>query len=101
LLPQLSSLREALTPIPVLADRNGNGVEQILIPYRLCEEVDGTQLHRSYGHGDVAKAGHQNDRQSDIDACKIRLQLEAAGPGQPDIEHQACRSIGQFDVKEI
>jgi hypothetical protein len=101
LLLQLGKVCGFLAPVLVLSEGNRNSIKQILIPYRFGEEIDCAQLHAPHAHGNVAKAGHQNNGEADVDACQMLLELQAAGARQPDIEHQTRRSIRQFDLEKI
>ena len=56
--PQQSNLRALPASVLVYSNRRGNGVNQILIPYRFGEEVDRASLHTFHGHGNIAVAGH-------------------------------------------
>jgi len=101
LLLQLRQVRAVVAPIDVFSDRGGDRIEKILIPYRLGEKIDRPQLHASYRHGNVAKGGHQDHRDSDIDFRQVLLQLQATRAGQSDIEHQTRRGVRQFNLQEV
>src|SRR6202167_4848696 len=72
-LSQLANLRDLLPPALVDLNRCSHRVKQVLVPHGLREEVDRASLHALHGHGDIAKAGYQNDRQSDVETRQMGL----------------------------
>src|SRR5262249_26492646 len=63
-----------------------------LIVERLRQEVDRTRPHRAYDGGDVAVARDEHDRQVTAAGRERLIELEAALPGHPDVEHEAARA---------
>src|SRR5690242_16830068 len=53
-LPESGQLRLIFPPCTIARETELDGVEEILIPERLGQELDGTSLHRLHGHRDVA-----------------------------------------------
>ena len=90
-----------LAPFPVALERDGDGVEQILIAERLDQEIDGPGFHRPHRHRHVAVPGDEDDRYVDIRLGELGLKVEPAALRQPDIEHKTARHIGQLGLQQL
>src|ERR1700704_6363580 len=57
----------------IALDRVSNGVEQILLAERLRQKLHRAGFHGPDGHGDVAVAGEEDDRQRRVGLGKLLL----------------------------
>lgn len=89
----------AARPIPI--DRDGDRVQHVLIAERLGQKIERAGLHGLDTHGNVAVTGHEDDRHAIAQGDQLRLQIEAAGSGQPDIQNQAARAIRQGGGEQV
>src|SRR5215470_13309380 len=89
------------TPLTVSRHPNLDRIEQLLVAERLGQKLDGSRLHRPHAHGDVAVTGDEDDRQMDIGAEEIALEVEPAQAGQPDIEHKATWHVRPIALQEF
>src|SRR5262249_55212693 len=90
-----------LPAYPVARKAELDGVKQILVAERLCEELDGAPLHRLNRHGNIAMSRDEDNRKVSFGSGEFLLEVEAALTGQPDIEHQAHRSGGWFGLQKV
>src|SRR4029450_10447835 len=63
------------------------GMEEGLIPERVGEELDGTALHRSHGHRNVAVRCDEDDRELPVRRSELALKLETASPREYHPQH--------------
>src|SRR5206468_2794538 len=77
----------------ITIDRVANGVEEVLLAKRLGKKLDGTRLHGADRHGNVAVPGEEDDGQRHVRVGKFLLKVEAAQPGEADVEHETSWSM--------
>ena len=89
-------------PTGTIASEAGlDGVEEVLITERFCEELYGTALHRLHGHRDVAMRCDEDDRHLPVRRGKVALKLKAASPRHSNVEHQASRAVREVGIQKI
>jgi len=74
-----------------------DGIEEVLIAERFCQELYGAALHCLDGHRDVAMRCDEDDRHVPVRRREVALKLKAASSRHSNIEHQtggAVRSVG-------
>jgi hypothetical protein len=90
-----------LAACTVSGEPNIHSVQEILVPERLREELDGACLHRLHTHRDVAMSGHEDDRESDARRGEIALKIQSALTRQSHIEDETSSAIGRFATEKI
>src|SRR5262245_2990545 len=81
-------------PSGTIASQSGfNGLNEILITERLCQELDGAALHRLHGHRDVGVRCDEDNRHLPICRGKVALKLKTASPWHSHVEDQASRTV--------
>src|SRR5262245_6268244 len=91
-----SKLRNRLFPSPPSAvplERQLNGVQQILLPHWLGEELYCPSLHGSDRHRNITVPGDENDRNLNTVLGQLGLKIESAELRQSDIQHEAAGHI--------
>src|SRR5262245_6554944 len=78
-----------------------NGIEQILLPERLREELHRAGLHRPDRHPYVTMPRHENDRDGEIHARELVLKIESADTRHSDIQYEAARRIRLAALQEL
>jgi hypothetical protein len=76
-------------------------VDQVLITERLGQELNGTAFHRLHRHRDVTVSRYEDDRYFDIRLRELALKIQAAPPGQSNVEDEAGGAVGAFGFEEI
>jgi hypothetical protein len=66
-----------------------NRIEKILFAEWFGQEFDRARLHGTYCHRDIAESANENDWQMSIGLCKVRLKVEPADTGQPNVKNEA------------
>src|SRR5215472_6212867 len=78
-------------PTGTIASEAGlNGVKQILIAERLCEELYSAALHCLHSH-----------RYVPVRSSKIALKLKTASPRHSDVEYEASRPLRRIGLEKI
>ena len=78
-----------------------DGIKEVLITERLCEELYGTALHRLYGHRNVAMRRDEDSRHLPVRRGKVALKLKTASPRHSNVEHQASRAVWRGSIEKI
>src|SRR5688572_17727962 len=78
------------TVLRVSCDRTRHGLEKHWSIHWLREEIDRPRLHRPNPLGYVAVSGQEHDGQRILRHRQSFLEIQAARPGQLDIEHEAA-----------
>ena len=86
---------------PVAFDCRGDGIQHVLVAEWLGQEVDGSGLHRPDRHRDIPVTRHENDRNANIGLRQLGLKVEAAQPGQPDVEDQAAGNVRKLALQKL
>jgi hypothetical protein len=89
--PHLCPRRPFLSGGGIAANGGLNGIQEILIPERFRQEVNGARGHGVDRHLDIAVPCDANDRNPNIGAKELTLQIQPAGAGQTNIEDEATR----------
>ena len=99
----LSALRDSvvLAACAVSSEPHVYGVQKILIPERLRQELDGARLHRLHGHRNVSMSGDEDDRERHARRGKIALKFQPAPSRHSHVENQACRAIGRLGFRKL
>jgi len=66
------------SPVAIALKRRGDRIQHVLIAKRLGQKIDRAGFHGLDRHGDVAVAGHEYDRNSDVRLGELGLEIEAA-----------------------
>src|ERR1700733_10816142 len=90
-----------LTPSTIASKADLDRVYQVLITERLGQELNGTAFHRLHGHRDVTVPRYADDRDLDIRLRKLALKIQAARPGQPNVEDEAGGTGRAFGFEEV
>src|SRR5262249_4215867 len=85
----------------ISGNRMLHGVEKRLVVERFRKEVHRPRLHSAYGHGNVAMAGDEDDRDVIAGSLEDLLQLEAALTRHSDIEQETARAVIVAPVEEL
>src|SRR5215472_1476357 len=73
-------------PTGTIASEAGlNGVKQILITERLCEELYSATLHRLHGHRHVGVRCDEDDRHLPVRSSKVALKLTDSRRAKPSL----------------
>src|SRR5258708_37570212 len=99
--PQLRELLLVLSPAAIALERRGDRMQHVLIAKRLGQKIDRAGFHGLDGHGYIAVAGHEYDRNMDIRLGELGLEIEPAYSRQSDVEHEAARHVGKVASQEI
>jgi len=91
----------ALPAVAILRQRELNGVEKILIAKRLGQKLDGSRLHRAYGHRNVSVGRDEDDRHLDIGTRKFLLEIQTAHSRQADIQDKTAGDFGLLRIQEL
>src|ERR1700722_4882512 len=89
------------TPSTIASKAELDRVDQVLITERLGQELNGTAFHRLHGHRDVAVPRYEDDRDLDIRLRKFALNIQAARPGQSNVEDEAGGTGRAFGFEEV
>src|SRR5262245_46010212 len=85
----------------VLLERLLHDRDRLAVAERLLDEVDCSFLDRGDRRPHVAVGGDEDDRNVDLVALEVLLQLEAAHAGETQVEHQAPGSAGLIGSDEL
>jgi len=89
-------------PTGTIASEAGlNGVKQILITERLCEELYRTALHCLHSHRYIGVRCHEDDRYLPVCSSKLALKLKAASPRHSHVEYQASRPLWRIGLEKV
>ncbi len=91
----------SFAPNTIASKANLDRVDQVLVAERLGQELNGTALHRLHAHRDVTVRRYEDDWNLDIGHLKLALKIQAARPGQPDIEDEANGTFRDFRFAEL
>src|SRR5262245_27328513 len=89
--PEVSQCAFPLPTGTIASEAGLNGVKQILITERLCEELYSAALHRLHGHRHVGVRCDEDDRHLPVRSSKVALKLKTASPG---ILTSSTRQVG-------
>ncbi len=78
MLPQRRDFSFALAPAPIAIQRDLNRIQKILIAKWFGKKLDGSRLHGSHRHRDVAMRSDKDDRNADVTLGQFLLEIEAA-----------------------
>src|SRR5262249_18796878 len=92
-LPERSQCPLALSTVAIASEAGIDGVKQILITEWLCEELQGTALHRLHRHRHVGVRCDENDRHLPVCSGKLALKLKTTSPRHPHIEYEASNQL--------
>src|SRR5262249_39784012 len=98
---QLLCLLLLLAPCAIAVERNSNRVQEILLAYRLCEELDRSGLHGPYRHGDVAMARYENNWRFDLRLGQLGLKVEPAQSRHSHVQYETAHIIGRLALEEF
>src|SRR5438093_1801896 len=87
--------------LPVDLERLPDPVEEKLAADRLLEEVDRAGAHGARGGRHVAVAADHDDGKLRLAGDELVLEVDAAQPGHPEVDHEAPRSTAVLRLKEI
>ena len=99
--PQVRKPLLFCAPFAIALDRRSNRIQHILIAKRLGQKIDCSSLHGFDRHGDVAMAGHEYDGDVNGGFGQLGLEVEAAQPGQSDVEHQTARHVRKLGSQQL
>ena len=74
--------------------------EEGLLIDRLGEELDGPGLHCPHGHGDVALASQEDDRDLEVGVLQLLLEIEPRHVREPHVKDQATWAVWPFVAQE-
>jgi hypothetical protein len=77
------------------------GVQKVLVPEGLSQELDRARFHRLHSHRDIPMSGDENDRRPRTNGGQITLKFQPAPPRQPYIQHKTRRAIFWFSIQEF
>src|SRR5262245_3264148 len=81
-------------PSSAIAGESGfDGLNEVLITERLCQELDGTALHRLHGHRDVGVRCDKDNRHLPICRGKVALKLKTTSPRHSHVEYEASWAV--------
>src|SRR5215469_11868879 len=86
-LPERSQRPIALPSGTIPSEPGLDGVKELLITERLCEELHGAALHRLHGHRHIGVCGDEDDRELSVCRGELALKLQTASPWQSHVEH--------------
>src|SRR5260370_34786764 len=89
--PQLRELLLVLSPAAIALERRGDRMQHVLIAKRLGQKIDRAGFHGLDGHGYIAVAGHEYDRNMDIRLGELGLEIEPAYSRQSDAGRGCAR----------
>src|SRR5882724_7013546 len=78
-----------------------NRIQQILIPKRLSEELDGTRFQGSDGHRNVPMRGDEDYGDTHAQFCQLSLEIKSTHLRQPDIKNQAIWIGGAWFFEKL
>src|ERR1700677_3040003 len=90
-----------LSPSAITRKAELNRFEQLLIPKRLCQELDGAAFHRLHRHRNVAMPRDEDDRELRIRPGELALKIKAALPRQSYVEHQAGGALRGSGLEKV
>src|SRR5215475_11863784 len=99
--PERSHCPFTLTTGTIASEAGLNGVEQILITERLCEELYSAALHRLHGHRHVGVRRNEDDRHLPVRSSKVALKLKTASLRHSDVEYEASRPLRWIGLEKI
>src|SRR5260370_26526172 len=97
----LRELLFVLSQGAIAREGRGDRMQHVLIAKRLGQKIDRAGFHGLDGHGYIAVAGHEYDRNMDIRLGELGLEIEPAYSRQSDVEHEAARHVGKVASPEI
>src|SRR5215469_5416418 len=92
-LPKCSQRSIALPPSTIASESGLDGLNEILISERFCQELYGTTFHRLHGHRDVGVRCDENDRHLPVRRGKVTLKFKTASSRHSHVEYQASRAV--------
>jgi len=100
-LPQHCNFRFSLTSGPIPLQRDLNRIQQILIAEWLSEEFNGSRLHGSHRHRDIAVRGDKDDRNRNVSFSQFLLEVEPTCPWEPNVEDEATGYIRTLGLQKL
>src|SRR5215475_16205559 len=85
----------------IASEASLDGVKKVLITERLCQELQGTALHRLHRHRHVGVRCDEDDRYLAVCSGKLALKLKTASPRHPHIEYEASRALWAFGPEKL
>src|SRR5215813_12639922 len=78
-----------------------NGIEQILFPDRLRQELCSTGFHRPHAHRDIGMTREKNNRNIRARVGDPFLKIQPAEPGHPYVEDEAGWPVDMCAAEEF
>src|SRR4029453_16931385 len=78
-----------------------DGIEQVLIPEWLGQELDGSSLHRLHAHRDIAMRRDENDGQFAVCRGQRALEVESTRARHSHVDDQASRAVRQVGPEKV
>ena len=91
--PQIGELSLVLKPGAITAECCLYRIEQILVTQRFGQEFDGTGLHCSHRHRNIAVTGNKDDRNGIVFPCQLLLEVEPTQAGESDVGDDTARPL--------
>src|SRR4029077_8030981 len=87
---ELHALRSAGSQVSAAVERPLDTIQELLVVEGFLEEVDRPSLHGADGGWHASVAGEEDDGNIGSSLAQRRLEIQAARPGQPNIQHETC-----------
>src|SRR5262245_4948910 len=85
----------------VAFERLLNGIEQILFPHGLRQELYSTGFHRPHAHRDIGMTREKNNRNIRARVGHPFLKIQPAKSGHPYVEHEAGWPVVMWAAEEF
>src|SRR6516164_10425497 len=88
-LPERGQGSITLTSSTIASESGLDGLNEVLVSERFCQELYGTTFHRLHGHWDVGVCCDENDRHLPVRRGKVTLKFKTASSRHSHVEYQA------------
>ena len=88
-------------PQPISLDGGYHRIKHFLMLEWLRQKIDRTPLHGANRHGNIAVSSHYDNGQTNTSFAQPSLELQSIHVGQPDVDYDTPRLIGEARIQKI
>jgi hypothetical protein len=78
-----------------------NGIQQVLIPKGLGEELDRAGFHGFHGHRNISVTGDEDDGNPQAGVRQLALKVQTVNSGKSYVKNQATWTVGLLAAQKI
>src|SRR6516164_817092 len=92
-LPERGQGSITLTSSTIANESGLDGLDEVLVSERFCQELYGTTFHRLHGHWDIGVCCDEDNWYLPVRRGKVALKLKTGSSWHSHVEYQASRAV--------